>query len=379
MSKASKKIRNDPGEVREPSRAEEALDRSEELSTKKDVEEALLDIYKDIEKGFDNQAERSDSNMDMWDVYNCVLNQNQFYSGTSKIFVPIVHSAVEARKTRFVNQMFPMSGRYVEVTSEDGKIPHAEMALLEHYVRSAKMRTRVAPSLVKNGDIEGQMTVQVTWEERTRHVAYRTKKPPQVDGEDVEAEEDVEDIKEEEIVSGGPVVTVIPDSDFLVLPATVDSLDQALAEGGSVTTLCRWSQAKLKRKMKEGEVRDDVAEGLLEELKNDKIQQRPDKGKEMVDAAGIKGDARGKYILLYRTWCMLTIDGERRLCLSYLAGKDRVLSCKRNPYWSDRIDVISAPVDKVDGCFKGISKVFNYSSYWFLIKFGILCNTDSLE
>jgi hypothetical protein len=77
----------------------------------------------------------------------------------------------------------------------------------------------------------------------------------------------------------------------------------------------------------------------------------------MVDAAGIKGDGRGKFALIYRTWTMLTIDGERRLCLTYYGGKDRVLSCKRNPYWSDRIDIISAPCDKVDGSFKGVSRI----------------------
>ena len=189
MSKATKRIRFKPGEVKEPL---QPPSRDEELCNRETVREALLEIYRDIEKGFDKQADRSDDNIDYWEVYNCELGPRQFYSGNSKIFVPIVHSAVDARKTRFVNQMFPQSGRYVEVTTEDGEIPHAETALLEHYIRSAKIRTRIAPALVKNGDIEGHMTIQVTWEETKREVAYRTKKP--ITAEDLQVGEEVVDL-----------------------------------------------------------------------------------------------------------------------------------------------------------------------------------------
>lgn len=357
MAKKASKVRTDPGEVRELSEAEEKLDRNEELSEKEDIREALLDIYKDVEKGFEQQSDRADKNMDYWDCYNCELGNQQFYNGTSKIFVPIIHNAVDARKTRFVNQLFPQNGRYVEVTTGDGTLPQTEMALLEHYVRQGKIRSDVAPALAKNGDIEGQMTIQVTWEETRRNVVYKTRKPPEIE-EGVPDVDDVEDIEEEEIVNGRPHVAVIADSDLCVLPFTANSIEQALADGGSVTTLCRWTKAKLKRMQKEQGLDTPAVDSLLEEMKKDeKYEQQEDKAKEMVDAAGIKGDGRGKFVLVYRTWTMLTIEGERRLCLVYFGGKDRVLSCKRNPYWSDRIDIISAPVDKVDGSFKGISRV----------------------
>jgi hypothetical protein len=65
MSKGSKKVRTSPADsALELSPAEEKLDRNEDLSNKEDVREALLDIYQDIEKGFDKQADRSDSKMD---------------------------------------------------------------------------------------------------------------------------------------------------------------------------------------------------------------------------------------------------------------------------------------------------------------------------
>ena len=155
---------------------EVGLDRDEELSTQKKIEDALLEVYVDIEKGFQAQLERADEIADYWDIYNNKLNQHQFYNGNSRIFVPITHDAVNARKTRFVNQLFPVTGRFVEVTTEDGTLPQAEMALLEHYVRASKMRTQVAPALVKNGDVEGQYTVYVDWVETTRHVVSKRKK-----------------------------------------------------------------------------------------------------------------------------------------------------------------------------------------------------------
>jgi hypothetical protein len=355
-----KKIRNDAADqAREPSEAEQELGRDAQLCDDKDVREALLDIYKDIEKGFDQQADRCDANLDYWEAYNCELGQNQFYNGNSQIFVPIIQQAVNARKTRFVNQMFPQNGRYVEVTTEDGDIPHSEVALVEHYVRQAKLRTRIAPALVKNGDIEGQYTIQCTWETTKRTVARRVTKAPEVE-EGLQAGgigEDIEDIEEETIESGKPVVNVIADSDLLVLPATANSIEEAINEGGSVTTLCRWTPAKIKRMIAEEAIDETLGKELLEELKQDEKVKGVDKAKEMVDAAGIKGDGRGKYALIYRTWVMLTIKDERRIYLVYFGGKDRILSCKRNPYWSDRIDIFSCPVDKVDGSFKGISRL----------------------
>ena len=340
--------------------AEDALDRAEQLIGKKDVDAALLDTFKDVEKGFLEQAARSDNNMDYWDVYNCELGEKQFYNGNSRIFVPIVYNAVNARKTRFVNQMFPQSGRYVEVTSEDGTQPAALMALLEHYVRQAKLRTQIAPALMKNGDVEGQYTLQVTWEERTRNVVHRVKAAPEVEGVPMDTgddEDQIDDIEEEEIKDGFPRVDVIADSDLLVLPATANSTAQALAVGGSVTTLCRWTKAKLKEMIADKHVDKAAGESLLEEMSKDGKREMPDKQKAMVDAAGIKGDGRGKYALVYRTWTYLTVKGERRLCLCYYGGADKLLSCKRNPYWSDRIDIISAPVEKIEGSFKGQSKV----------------------
>ena len=195
MAKKSKKPAplTDPGK---PPERPELPDRDEELSGRPEIKEALIELYKDIERGFENQQTRSNEQMDYWDIFNCKLGSQQYYAGNSQIFLPIVHDAVNARATRFTNQMFPQAGRYVEVTSEDGTVPHAEMSLIEHYIRKCKLRTVVAPALCRNGDVEGQYNVYVSWKERTRHVAWRAQKPIEVEG--VPTEDTADDIETED-------------------------------------------------------------------------------------------------------------------------------------------------------------------------------------
>ncbi len=340
----------------------EPRDRKEELSRRAGVKTSLLKLYADIEKGFTDQNGRANDTMDYWDVYNCQLTSKQFYNGRSQIFVPAVHNAINARKTRFTNQIFPVSGRYVEVTTEDGTIPHSLVALAEYYVQKAKLRTKVMPALMRNGDIEGQYNLYITWEEYDRHVAYRVKKPVKLtdeNGAEMEGDEDeIDDIEEETVESGCPHVEVLSDTDVLVLPATADSIEDALNDGGSVTVIRRWRTAKIKSLIRAGQIVKSEGDALCAEMsKNETIDQQTNKAKRMTDAAGIKGSGTDKFALIYETWTKLTIAGERRLCRAYFGGGTQLLGCKRNPFWSDCLPIISAPVEKVQGSFKGQSKV----------------------
>lgn len=333
-----------------------ALSRDEELSTRARVKDQLLDVFKDVQKGFQDQAERSNNQMDYWDIYNCMLGTKQFYSGNSKIFVPVVHNAVNARKTRFTNQMFPISGRYVEATSEDGTIPHALIALLEHYARKAYLRTRVMPALMRNGDVEGQYNVYVSWRKTERHVAFKSQESVEVDG--IDTGDEVDTVEEETLEGGAPSVEVLADCDVLVLPATSDSIDDAIQSGGSVTVIRRWGKAKIKTMIKAGYIRAKAGDLLIQEMSYEQsgTEFNVDKAKKMTDDAGIQG-TRGKFALVYETWTNIKIGKERRICCAYYGGKDNVLGCRRNPYWSDKIPILSAPVDKVQGSFKGQSMI----------------------
>ena len=339
-------------------------DRNAELSGRKTIDKALLDVYKDVEKGFDDQRERADQQLDDWDIYNCRLGNRQFYAGNAQIFVPITHNAVEARKTRFTNQVFPQTGRYVDCTSSDDSKPYALISLLEHYIRKARLRTQVMPALMKNGDVEGQYNIYVRWRHTKRHVVQRVRHPAMVDqgpggmGGFEDPDSEIEDIEEMTLEHGAPLVEVLSDSDILVLPQVCDSLDEALAVGGSATILRRWSKATIKAMIHDGEITEQGGNRLLKQMAQDEeFGGHPpvDKPKEMVDAAGIKRGARGKYALVYETWTVLNLDGERYTCRAYFGGRDNILGCKRNPWWSDHIPLISAPVSKVQGAFKGQS------------------------
>jgi hypothetical protein len=359
-----KDIRVDPPEeddelgVEDDSPAE-LEERDEELSTKASVKKALLELFKDVDTGFTSQAPRSDELMDYWDVYNCILNRRQFYDGTSQIFVPIVTKAVNARKTRFTNQIFPVSGRYVECTTQDGKLPHATIALAENYVRQAKLRTEVMPALMKNGDVEGHYSVYCSWQEKKRSIVRRVEKPATLgDGIDDDKEK-VEDIEEQEVTTGHPIVEVLADSDVLVMPFTANSLSEAILMGGSVTIVRRWSKARIKQMIKDGDFTKEAGKGLLEAMtKYGEGTNIKNKAKKMAEAAGVHADENGlKLAVGYETWTMLTIKGKRVLCRAYYGGSKRILGCKRNPYWCDRLPIFSVPVEKVQGSFKGKSKV----------------------
>lgn len=332
------------------------IERDEELGTKPKVKEHLLKMFRDIEQAFVEQHERSDSILDYWEAFNCKLGGRQFYDGNSKIFVPIIRDAIKARKTRFVNQIFPQSGRYVEVTTSDIDLPQAQMSLAEHYIRTAKLRTEVMPALMVNGDVEGQYSLYVTWEETKKHVASRVTKPFESDGLEFEELGDVEDMKEEVLVEAGPKVEVIADNDIMVLPVTSDSIAEAIAAGGSVTILRRWTKAMVRKKKEDKEIIPEVATRMLADMssKKDSLNNR-DTPKQLADAAGIKLGAGDKYVLVYETWSNVKAGSDWRLCRSYYGGDNQILGCKVNPYWCDDVPLISCAVEKVAGVFKGMS------------------------
>ena len=331
--------------------------RSRDLSRLKSINEELLKVFKEVEEGFQDQWGRANDQMDYWDIVNSKLTSKQFYSGNSRIFVPIVKNAVEARKTRFTNQIFPQSGRYVECTSSDGTRPDAITALLEHYVRKAKLRTQVMPALVRAGDVTGQYNVYISWSKTKRHVTWRSRGTPEIDeGIPNPAAEEIDDIQEETVDSAHPQVEVIADSDILVLPQTVDSLEEAIAEGGSVTILRRWSKAKIKQMARDGIIRKDLADDLIDQMQKKGPPHVVNVDKKMVDAAGIKGEVK-KHLLAYETFTVLKVKGERRLCQAFYGGEQKILGARINPLWCDKLPLLSVPVEKVAGAFKGRSKI----------------------
>lgn len=329
--------------------------RDEELSGKEKFDEELLKVLDRVTKGFRDQIDRAEEIHDNWDMYNCNLGEKQFYNGESKIYLPFVRDAVEAQVTRFTNQAFPASGRYVEVTSSEETLPQGVMALLEAYVRKTRLRTQVVPALLRNGAVEGQYNLYLDWSETKRSVVNRIRVKPTTLDLDNEAADEVDDIEEDEILDGKPLVEVIADADVCVLPATSDSIEEALEVGGSVTVIRRWTKGKVEQMMREGHIREDEGGSLVEAMESAQRQDNKDQEKDNAKSAGIK--ARGKHAFIYETWSILKIgkgkDAERRLCRTYYAGDKRILGCKQAPFWNDRCPLLSAPVNKVAGVFKG--------------------------
>lgn len=318
----------------------------------------LLEIYDRVRRGFEQQGTRANDILDYWDCYDCVLNRHQFYDGNAQMYVPIVRNAVNARVTRFLNQIFPSSGRYIDATSTDAGIPHAIVAILEHYIRRARFRTSIVRAMLRNGDIEGQYNLYLDWNRIKRHVVSKERVPAEVTTAGLPVpvsmdDEEIEKIVSEEIEDAGPSFEVLHDSDVLVLPQTADSIDEALQQGGSVTIIRRWQKETLRGMMERGEVVRSAAEELLERSSNEDYVRSV--GKAHLDAAGIKEG--GKHILGYETWTCLDTPEGRRLCKTRYGGHQLILSATRNPNWNDRCPLISAPVEKVSGAFKGNSLV----------------------
>ncbi len=349
MAKKDKVIEKDPNAI------PEWEDRTKQWMDDKKVSEKLEEMYAGIVAGYEDKNEQKGDIEEAWDCYNCNLNENQGYAGTSQIYIPIIHDAIEARVTRFSNMMFPMSGRYSEVTSVDAEVPYETMALLDHYVEKARLRDSVVPSLLRSGDIGGQYTVEMTWKDRKRYTVRKKQNPiMEAMGGAALSMGTVPDIELENIVDSGPVVDPVDSRDLLVLPASVDRIEDA----DTVVLALRMSKSRIQDMIDSEEFDEEAGEELLEEMSVAKRESQPDPDKKALDAAGVKVDAKGsKHALIYKIWTRLKLGKKRRMCLVYMAGDKTILSCKRNPYWCDKIDIISVPALKVAGSFWGKSRV----------------------
>ena len=317
----------------------------------------IVKIFNDVRKGFEDQGQRADEIEDNWNAYHCILGSNQVYNGNTEYYVPIVRNAVNARKTRFLNQIFPASGRYIDATSSDGSVPHAEVALLEHYIRTAQMKTNIVAPLLRNGDLEGQYNLYCDWNKLERHVASKVTEPAEVQVPFMPAVpmegEDVEKMVFETIVDQGPAFEVLHDTDVLILPGTADGIEDALRKGGSVTIIRRWTKGTLEDLIDKKEVRKAEAEQLLEMSGREDFWK--DAAKSSLDAAGIRRG--GKFFEVYETWKVLDTDEGMRLCKNLYGGYGLVLAARRNPFWNDRCPLLSVSVEKISGVAKGAPPV----------------------
>ncbi len=352
-------------------------DRKKQWMDDEKVSKELQEIYSSVKRGFDDKSTQNKVIENAWDIYNCELNENQMYEGDSQVYLPIVHDAIEARVTRFSNMIFPQTGRYSDVLSADTKVPYETMAVLDHYVEKTGMRDIVIPSLMRTGDITGQYSLFLSWMKRSRHTIKKVQSPLLAQGEaGVPNAGTTPDIEIEEVDDSRPDVSVLDARDLLVMPASVDEIEDA----DVVAIALRMSKGRVQEMIDDGEFDEEAGEILLENFAMTPSDQQPDPDKKNANAAGVKTDSTGsKTALVYMVWAKLKIDGKRRRCVAYLAGPDLVLSCKRNPYWSDRIPVVSQASLKVSGSFWGKSRVETVSAAQYAANDAFNMGQDSIK
>jgi len=322
-------------------------DRNDELSGRKDIRDQVFKLHAKVNKAFENQNSRTNDALDNWEAFRLKLGDRQFYNGNSRVYIPFVRDAVDARQTRFSNQLFPVSGRFVEVTTPDDEIPHARMALLEHYVRRDDLKTRVVRPLIAVGDCEGQYSLYVSWESKTRYAGARTTNDDQED-----------DYEEIEVTEAGPHVEIINDPDLVISPVTCDGVEDAIAKGGFVAIIRRWTKATIKKMIADKEFTSKEGEAVVEEMTAVQTpNRRKSPQKEIASILGIK--EKGGHLQGVEIWTHLKIAGTYRLCRIYMAGPDRILGVKLCPYWSDKCPVLSVPVERDAGVAKGRPPVSN--------------------
>lgn len=354
----------DDDEPSDQEREEAARTRDDELLGDEDLEEQVREAAKDVAKGFENQWERNNDQTDYWDVYDQVLSGKQSYAGNHQVFLPIVNQAVEARVTRFTNQVFPRSGRNIDVVTSDDK-PYDLMALLEHYIRKCRLRTQVVPALVRNGDIEGHYNLYVSWENSSRYIVEKTAPTVEVEGETIDVpqdavEEEDLDLEEVEVFHMRPSVEVLPDCDVLVLPHTASSVGAAIESGGLVAIIRRWTKGRLQQAIDDEEIDKEQGDELMKEFgSNTEPAGQQNVAKKHLTAVGIQTGEGGKTLVFYEIWKKMKMDGERKLCRTFYAGGDseRIFSLRRNPYWCDKVPLLSAPLKKIAKAFKGGSEI----------------------
>lgn len=332
-------------------------DRTKDYSDYKYIQKQLGKIYNTVDKAFDDKRDQTNNIEECWDIYNCVLNENQGYSSpTSRVYVPIVNDAMNARCTRFINMLFPQNNRYADVIGEDGHVPYDLIALLDYYVKVAKLRQNIVPGMIRAGDISGNYALYVEWGSKSRFIVNKVKVPESVaeTGVAVSGSKEYDDVEYEEVKDERPVFSILDTRNLVVLPATVDDIEDAEI----VAVLLRYTEDEIRQKIKDGVFEKAPAETLIKNMSETKSANRPDTGKKALNAAGVEKDGKGNtQALIYQVWKKMKVKGEHRWMVSHMAGESLYLSCKRNPYWNDRVPVILQAVEKEGDSVWGKSQV----------------------
>ena len=243
--------------------------------------------------------------------------------------------------------------------SADGKPPYTQLSLLEYYIRKTNLKSIVRSDLVA-GDVTGQWNLMLDWTRTKRTITKLVQRNPQMelDGEELEDVTDLfernEETEEEEVISEGPDIVDFSTADLAVIPPTCTELQKARA----VAIRLRLSPDKVREMVDEGVFilpRDTEIDEFCEP---DKARDKRNMDKKQTKDAGIKTEGTYKYALIYMVYTRLVFGGEHKESgIVYFSGQDEICGLIKNPLWSGKVPILSAPVERVQGTFFGQSKI----------------------
>lgn len=338
-----------------------------------DIYQKCDKFYNDIRKAYENRESADESIGEYWAIYNAEFDDNQTYQGNSKCYVPVVRDSITARAKRSLKQLFPTKYNHVDAIGTDGLKPYPQLALLEHYIRTTKLKSVVRSMLVA-GDVTGQWNLYIDWRKDEHNIVKLIRKNPIMStaaGSEVELEspdEEVEETEDEEIVVEGPEITDIATEDVVVIPPTCNDIEKA-------------EIACVKLRMSKEAVSHMVGQGIfilpddsdISDWVNEHkgVEKRVPEKKRTSDA-GIKTEGTLKYALVYEATARLEFEkGKKSLAYIYYSGENEVLGIIKAPQWGQKRPILSAPVERISGSFNGISKIeavkslqWNLNDFW---------------
>jgi len=248
--------------------------------------------------------------------------------------------------------------------------------LLEHYIRKTDLRTTVRSDLIA-GDVTGQWNLMIDWTRSERTVTKLVKRNPivqQIDGEKVD-ELDIQDpttedeeTEDEEVVEEGPEIIDFATEDLAVIPPTCTNLQKAKV----VAVRVRMSKEKVQEMVDEGVFILPEKSEIEDFCQPDNLRDKHNPTKIQTKGAGVKTKGTDKFALIYVGYTKMDLGGERKdEAIVYYAGPDVILGIIKNPLWSGKRPILSAPVDRVQGSFFGRSKIepvkflqWNLTDFW---------------
>jgi hypothetical protein len=336
---------------------------------------AAMKLYPKIQKCFENKQQQSDWVEEYWNIYNARPDENQQYTGNSQCYIPAVRDAVNARCKRTLATLFPANYKHVDAVGPASVTPFPTLALLEHYIRRTNLKDIVRADLL-SGDVTGQWVLYVDWMKTTRRVTELVKKPPilsdeeaGVEAEDVTVDEEWE-TEEKEVIEEMPDITPMAVDDLAVYPPTVNDVEKATA----TAVRLRLSKESVQQFVDEGVFVGWNTEEIMDLLNEpDGGRQKRVPNKRRTADAGVRTEGTYKYALIYE--CHTNIELEegkgKEPCFVYYAGPETILGIIRNPFWTKKRPIITAPVERIQGTIYGVSRIepvkylqWNLNDYW---------------